>query len=114
VRLARRIAAAPALAGYITRERKPGAPIQADDELLDYVRSIASSVFHPVGTCRMGSDAQAVVDAALKVRGLAGLRVADASIMPTIVSGNTNAAAVMIGEKASDLVLQDRTASLAA
>jgi choline dehydrogenase len=105
LRIARRIAAAPALAQHVSVEWKPGAQVQTDDEILDYVRSIASTVFHPTGTCRMGSDEGSVVDPGLRVRGLQGLRVADASIMPTIVSGNTHAAAVMIGEKAADLVL---------
>jgi choline dehydrogenase len=104
VRIARRIAAAPALAQHVSAEWKPGADVQSDDEILDYVRSIASTVFHPAGTCAMGNDARSVVDAGLRVRGLAGLRVADASIMPLIVSGNTHAAEVMIGERTADLL----------
>jgi choline dehydrogenase len=105
VRIARRIAAAPALAAHIACEWKPGPAVDTDDEILAYVRSIASTVFHPSGTCRMGQGDDAVVDAQLRVRGVDGLRVADASIMPTIVSGNTNAAAIMIGEKAADMIL---------
>lgn len=105
VRLLRRIAAAPALAAQIAAEWKPGHAVVNDDEVLDYVRSTGSSIFHPSGTCRMGPDPDAVVDPELRVRGIAALRIADCSIMPTLVSGNTNAAAIMIGEKAADLVL---------
>ena len=81
--------------------------ISADDELLDWVRNNAETTYHPVGTCKMGVDPMAVVDDQLRVRGLAGLRVADASIMPTLTSGNTNAPSIMIGERASDLILKD-------
>lgn len=109
VKIARRIAAAPALASLIESEFKPGVGIETDNEILDYVRSISTTVFHPVGTCRMGQDADAVVDEQLRVHGIMGLRVADASIMPTIVSGNTNAVAIMIGEKAADILLAART-----
>ena len=105
VRLLRRIARSPALAAEIAEEMRPGAGIDADDELLDYVRSTGTSIFHPSGTCRMGSDEASVVDPQLRVRSVRCLRVADCSIMPTLVSGNTNAAAIMIGEKAADLML---------
>ena len=80
----------------------------SDEDILEWVRNTATTIYHPAGTCKMGSDDQAVVDARLRVRGIEGLRVADCSIMPEIVSGNTNAPAIMIGEKASDLILQDR------
>jgi choline dehydrogenase len=104
MRLARRIAARPALHAYIQSEYAPGEALQGDDALLDYARRTGSTVFHPVGTARMGSDAMAVVDDRLRVRGIEGLRVADASVMPTLVSGNTNAACIMIGEKCADLI----------
>jgi len=103
--LIRRIAAAAAFDPYRGVERRPGPGTTRDRALLDYVRETASSLYHPVGTCRMGVDREAVVDPALRVRGLNGLRVADASIMPTLVSGNTNAATIMIAERAADLML---------
>jgi choline dehydrogenase len=107
VRLARRIMASP-------RVRSEGFEdvfdVPDDDAgLLEYLRKVTGPVYHPVGTCRMGPDPMAVVDAGLNVRGVDGLRVADASIMPSITSGNTNAPAIMIGEKASQLILGDRT-----
>ena len=108
VRVSRRIAASNAMRPYVAAEYSPGEAVQSDDELLDFVRRDGTTIFHPVGTCRMGSDASAVVDPELRVRGIGGLRVADCSIMPTLVSGNTNAAAIMIGEKASDLLLAAR------
>jgi choline dehydrogenase len=79
--------------------------IQSDGELLDWVKQNAETTYHPVGTCKMGSDPMAVVDDQLRVHGMQGLRVADASIMPTLTSGNTNAPSIMIGEKAADMVL---------
>ena len=78
-----------------------------DEEIIDWVRRVAETTYHPVGTCRMGADPLAVVDARLRVHGIAGLRVADASIMPTLTSGNTNAPAIMIGEKVAALLLED-------
>lgn len=107
LRLARRIVAAPAFDHFRAEELSPNAGYVSDDELLDLSRRFGATSYHPVGTCRMGADSEAVVDASLKVNGIAGLRVADASIMPTIVAGNTNAAAIMIGEKAADLILAD-------
>ena len=107
MKLSRRIARTPTLAPYIKEEIHPGPEVQSDEQLLDHARDIGQTIYHPVGTCKMGSDPEAVVDSRLRVHGIEGLRVADASIMPTIVSGNTNAPAIMIGEKASDMILAD-------
>lgn len=109
VKVARRIAEAPALKPHIISEFVPGAQYQSDAELLDAARRYSQSIYHPAGTCKMGTDEEAVVDARLRVRGLIGLRVADASIMPELVSGNTNAPVIMIGEKAADMMLADRS-----
>jgi choline dehydrogenase len=105
MRVARRIMTAPAMQGIVTDELAPGVNIDSDDELLDWVKQNAETTYHPVGTCKMGSDPMAVVDDELRVHGMTGLRVADASIMPTLTSGNTNAPSIMIGEKASRMVL---------
>ncbi|MEX4002955.1 GMC family oxidoreductase [Paraburkholderia sp. EG285A] len=107
IRVARRIAAAPALAPHIVSEFVPGERYQSDAELLDAARQFSQSIYHPAGTCRMGRDATAVVDERLRVHGLAALRVVDASIMPELVSGNTNAPVIMIAEKAADMILED-------
>lgn len=104
LRLARRILATPAFARYRAAETAPGPQVQDDDALLAYVRAQAYTVHHPVSSCRMGHDQLAVVDAALRVIGLDGLRVADASVFPSIIGGNTNAAVMMIAEKAADLI----------
>ncbi len=106
MRIARKIATAPALKGIVTDEIAPGVNVDLDEELLDWVRNNAETTYHPVGTCKMGRDPMAVVDDQLRVHGLEGLRVADASIMPTLTSGNTNAPSIMIGEKASRMVLE--------
>lgn len=106
IRLARRILAGAAFDGLRGQEMLPGAEVQSDEQLLAYIREHAATVFHPVGTCKMGVDAMSVVDPQLRVRGVRGLRVADASIMPTLVSGNTNAPCIMIGEKAAQMILQ--------
>jgi choline dehydrogenase len=104
----RRLSATPALQAIIEAETKPGPEIRSDEALIDDARGRGYSVFHPVGTCRMGPDPKdAVVDARLRVHGIAGLRVIDASIFPTITSGNTNAPAIMVGEMGADLVLRD-------
>ncbi len=106
VRIARSVMTAPALADMQVTEIAPGPSQTTDDAILDWVRRAAETTYHPVGTCKMGSDPQAVVDAQLCVHGIEGLRVADASIMPTLTSGNTNAPSIMIGEKAADMLLK--------
>lgn len=105
--LVRQVANQPALNSYIAEEYAPGPEVQSDEAMLEYVRSKGSTIFHPSSTCRMGGDDGAVVDARLKVNGIDGLRVADASIMPTLVSGNTNAGCIMIGEKAASMIQED-------
>ena len=105
IRIARAVMTAPALAPLQVTELAPGGSLTTNDEILDWVKRTAETTYHPVGTCKMGADTMAVVDAQLRVHGIAGLRVADASIMPTLTSGNTNAPSIMIGEKAADMVL---------
>ena len=105
VRIARAVMTAPAMAALRVAEIAPGEQRRTDDEILDWVKRTAETTYHPVGTCKMGSDAMAVVDARLRVHGIDGLRIADASIMPALTSGNTNAPSIMIGEKAADMVL---------
>ncbi len=107
VRLARRIAATRPMQAYVKAEYRPGAAAQTDEDLLEFCRNHGATIFHPVGTCKMGADAQSVVDSRLRVHGIAGLRVVDCSMMPTISSGNTAAPVVMVAEKASDLILAD-------
>lgn len=114
MQLLRRVMSQRAIARYIEEELMPGPKVASDAELLEFARAKGTTVFHPTSTCRMGSDVKAVVDQRLRVHGFEGLRVADASIMPTVVSGNTNAACVMIGEKASDMILQDASAKASA
>ena len=106
-RLARRFLNTPQLAPFFVREELPGAAAVSDDELLDFAYRTGSTTFHLVGTCRMGPDGDpsAVVDDRLRVRGVDGLRVVDASVMPAVTSGNTNAPTLMIGEKISAKVL---------
>ncbi len=107
VRFARRLAATEAMRPYVLEEYRPGPEAVTDDDLLEFCRNYGATIFHPSGTCRMGSDPMAVVDDRLRVHGVGGLRVVDCSIMPTLVSGNTAAAVVMIAERASDLILGD-------
>ncbi|HTN62315.1 MAG TPA: GMC oxidoreductase, partial [Devosia sp.] len=99
--------AARAVERFRPEEYLPGAAFTSEADLRARVGDIATTIFHPVGTCKMGNDAMAVVDDRLCVRGLSGLRVVDASIMPTIVSGNTNSPVIMIAEKAADMILSD-------
>lgn len=108
IRRTRAIYQAPSLAPYRTEEIRPGRHRQTDEELLEFAREIGESVYHPVGTCRMGSDEGAVVAPDFKVHGVEGLRVADASIMPTILSGNTHAACVLFGERCGEMILTER------
>jgi choline dehydrogenase-like flavoprotein len=104
LRLARQLCTSDAFARYQAHEALPGRAIQSDTELTAYLRRAAATAHHPVGTCRMGTDNTAVVDPALRVRGINALRVVDASVFPGIVGGNTNAPVVMVAEKAADLV----------
>ena len=107
VRAARAIAASCAMAPYVKREVKPGRDTQSYDEVLEFCRNNGATIFHPSGTCRMGADAMAVVDTRLRVHGVEGIRVVDCSVMPTLVSGNTNAPVVMMAEKAVDMIRED-------
>jgi choline dehydrogenase len=110
MRLARKIFASPAIAEYSAAETLPGPDITTDDGLLDYARRYGTTIYHPVGTCRMGDGPTAVVDSRLRVRGLHGLRVIDASVMPTLTTGNTNAPTIMIGEKGAAMIIEDHAA----
>jgi choline dehydrogenase len=114
IRIARSVMTAPAMGAMQVSELAPGADQSSDDEILAWAKAVGETTYHPVGTCKMGQDEKAVVDERLRVRGIAGLRVADASIMPTLTSGNTNAPAIMIGEKAADMILADAGAMAAA
>jgi choline dehydrogenase len=107
VRLARKIAQQPALSGYVAEEILPGPDVETDTDLEAAIRRSGASNLHPVGTCRMGGDDAAVLDPRLRVRGIRRLRVADASIMPSVPAGNINAPSIMIGEKASAMILED-------
>jgi choline dehydrogenase len=105
-KIARKIAHSPAFAPYLDGEHTPGEQVQSDDDIRAFIRREVETLYHPVGTCKMGQDPMAVVNSRLQVHGITGLRVADASIMPTIVNANTNVPAIMIGEKAADMILQ--------
>lgn len=107
MKIARRITEAPSLSRYIAGEVDPGGEAKSDDELLEFARRKGGTIHHPVGTAKMGSDPRSVVDERLRVYGIRGLRVIDASIMPLIVSGKTNAPVIMIAEKAADMIKQD-------
>jgi choline dehydrogenase len=109
VQLCRQILATAPFARYRAGELAPGPDVHTTDEIAEFIRATASTVHHPVGTCRMGTDSAAVVDPTLRVIGVDGLRVADASIFPSIMGGNTNAPIVMVAEKAADLILKQAT-----
>jgi choline dehydrogenase len=111
MRFTRAIFASPAIAAYSAVETLPGPDVVTDDGLLDYARRYGTTIYHPVGTCRMGEGPGAVVDSRLRVRGLQGLRVIDASVMPTLTTGNTNAPTIMIGEKGAAMIREDHAAS---
>lgn len=107
LKIVRQLGSARAMQPYVQSEHAPGKRADSDEHWLNYAREVGGTVYHPTSTCRMGQDAHAVVDERLRVRGISGLRVIDASIMPNVVSGNTNAATVMVAEKGADLVLED-------
>jgi choline dehydrogenase len=107
IKVTRRIAQAGPMKKYVADEYMPGWNVESDEDLLDYIRNFGGIAFHPVTTCRMGQDPDAVVDERLRLRGFSGIRVVDASIMPTIPSGNTNAPTIMVAEKGADMILED-------
>jgi choline dehydrogenase len=107
IKILRKILAAPALKPFVVGEVEPGPKVVSNEDILNFCRQRGSTVYHPTSTCRMGNDPLAVVDQRLRVRGIEGLRVVDASIMPDLMSGNTNAPTIMIAEKASDMILED-------
>jgi choline dehydrogenase len=107
IRLIRKIAEQPTLTPYIVEELAPGPSVTSDDDLAEFVRQTGVSNHHPSSSCAMGTGPNTVVDPRLRVHGVAGLRVADASIMPQVVAGNTNAPSIMIGEKAAAMILED-------
>jgi choline dehydrogenase len=108
VRLAQDIARSKGMSDYVAAPYLPSRFLETDREIEDFIRETATTIFHPVGTCRIGHDDMAVVDPRLRVHGVSGLRVVDASVMPTVPSGNTNAASIAIGEYASDIIKSDR------
>jgi choline dehydrogenase len=114
LKISRRIFQTPTMQRYVVEEFWPGAGVDSDAGLLEHAKKTGSTTFHQTSTCMMGSHDKAVVDSELRVHGIEGLRVVDASVMPTVISGNTNAATIMIAEKASDLILAAGRASAAA
>ena len=109
VEITRRILEQPAMAAVSLGEYMPGPEVTSRDEIMQFTRETGGTIHHPVGTCKMGDDPASVVDPRLKVHGLEGLRVADASIMPTLTTGNTNAPTIMIGEKCAAMILEDQS-----
>lgn len=107
MKVARRIVGQPAMQRYVESEISPGAAVESDEQWLDFARRNGQTIYHPIGTCRMGSDAAAVTDVRLRVNGVTGLRVVDASVMPKMVSGNTQAAVMMVAERGAELILED-------
>ena len=107
IEFCRKLAATKSFSDITDYELAPGKDVSSKDDLTSYIRQSASTVWHPVGTCKMGIDDDSVVDHRLRVVGVKGLRIADASIMPDITSGNTNAATIMIGEKAATMIIDD-------
>jgi choline dehydrogenase len=107
----RRIFSQPAMAPYSVEETVPGPDISTDHDFAQFARTNGTNVFHPVGTCKMGTDPMAVVDPRLRVHGVAGLRVIDASVMPGVTTGNTNAPTIMIGEKGAAMIREDAKAA---
>jgi choline dehydrogenase len=108
LKLSRKIAETGPMARLLEEEVRPGLGVASDEQLTEYLRATGATAYHPLGSCRMGNDAaQAVVDTQLRVHGIEGLRVADASVMPTIASTNTNAISIVIGERAADFILRD-------
>jgi choline dehydrogenase len=114
LKLGRGLLGSPHMRSFIQSEYVPGGQVTSDEQLLDYARNTGGTVFHPTSTCKMGTDPMAVVDPELRVHGVEGLRVIDASVMPTVVSGNTNAATIMIAEKASDMIRRREPLAVAA
>ena len=112
LKFTRRLMSADAIKPLVVREHLPGPMVESDEDLLNSARNIAQTIYHPTSTCRMGPDPQSVVDDRLRVKGIGGLRVVDASIMPALVSGNTNAPTIMIAEKASDMIAADRKSAV--
>ena len=110
LRLARQIFAQPAIAQHSVAELLPGPGVTSDDDVLAFNRQYGTTIYHPVGTCRMGEDPASVVDSRLRVRGICGLRVIDASVMPTLTTGNTTAPTIMIGEKGAAMIREDAAA----
>lgn len=107
MKAARRVMEQPALNAYCDYEMAPGSAVQTDDQWSDFARRNGQTIYHPVGTCKMGVDPRAVVDPALRLHGMAGLRIVDASVIPKIVSANTEAAVLMVAEKGADLILSE-------